>query len=210
MLDKTDYPGLSDSDEEDNVNVEEGSKFDFIMRYDKRKGRKLPDTIVLNDPQPGEASMMKKRRKPCALRFHKVKESTDPLRYMLSELMLYRPLRTEVPQDDILTLYEETFGDTSKVETVKSQVMEFLESVSEARFYAEEAKKELELEQVAENMDAQGQQENDDCQEEGLQDHPEYLACIPGNLIVYVLSFYYVYHQFFNDWKLKISSRRIN
>ena len=168
------------SDEEDNVNVEEGSKFDFIMRYDKRKGRKLPDTIVLNDPQPGEASMMKKRRKPCALRFHKVKESTDPLRYMLSELMLYRPLRTEVPQDDILTLYEETFDDTSKVEAVKSQVMEFLESVSEARFYAEEAKKELELEQVAENMDAQGQQENDDCQEEGLEDHPEYLACNPG------------------------------
>ena len=41
-------------------------------------------------------------------------------------------------------------------------------------------KKELELEQVAENMDAQGQQENDDCQEEGLQDHPEYLACNPG------------------------------
>ena len=173
-------------DEDDHVDSEEGSKFDFIMRYDGRKGRKLPDTISLNDPQPGEASMMKKRRKPCALRFHKVKESTDPLRYMLSELMLYRPLRREVPQDDILTLYEETFGDTSKVETVKSQVMEFLESVSEARFYAEEAKKELELEQVAENMDAQGQQENDDCQEEGLQDHPEYLACNPGNIIVYL------------------------
>ena len=172
------------SDEEDNVNVEEGSKFDFIMRYDKRKGRKMPDTIVLNDPQPGEASMMKKRRKPCALRFHKVQESTDPLRYMLSELMLYKPLRDEVPHDDILALFEETFDDASKIENVKSQVMEFLESVSEARFYAEEAKKELELEQVAENMDAQGQQENDDCQEEGFQDHPEYLSCNPGKFLI--------------------------
>ena len=128
--------------------------------------------------------MMKKRRKPCALRFHKVRESTDPMRYMLSELMLYRPLRREVPHDDILALYEESFEDTSKIENVKSQVMEFLESVSEARFYAEEAKKELELEQVAENMDAQGQQENDDCQDEGFQDHPEYLACNPGNIVV--------------------------
>ena len=105
---------------------------------------------------------------------------------MLSELMLYRPTRREVPHDDILALYEESFEGTSKIENVKSQVMEFLESVSEARFYAEEAKKELELEQVAENMDAQGQQENDDCQEEGLQDHPEYLACNPGNIIVYL------------------------
>ena len=172
------------SDDEDQVDEEEGSKFDFIMRYDRKKGRKLPDMIALNDPQPGEASMMKKRRKPCALRFNKVKESTDPLRYMLSELMLYRPLRREVLHDDILALYEETFDDTSKIEIVKSQVMEFLESVSEARFYAEEAKKELELEQVAENMDAQGQQENDDCQEEGLQDHPEYLACNPGNFLM--------------------------
>ena len=97
--------------------------------------------------------------------------------------------RGEVPYDDILALYEERFEDTSKIETVKSQVMEFLESVSEARFYAEEAKKELELEQVAENMDAQGQQDNDDCPEEGFQDHPEYLACNPGKFLIQFLKF---------------------
>ena len=125
--------------------------------------------------------MMKKRKKPCALRFHKVKEMNDPMKYMLSELMLYRPLREEVPQDDILALYEEKHGDERKIEIVKFQVMEHLQSVTEARFYAEEAKKELELEEVAEAMDAQGVQENEDCDEEGLQDHPEYMVYNPGD-----------------------------
>ena len=69
------------------------------------------------------------------------------------------------------------------MEIVKSQVMEFLESVSEARFYAEEAKKELDLELAGELMDAEGEQENDDCQEDGLLDHPDYLACNPGNIL---------------------------
>ena len=157
------------------------SKFDYIMRCDGQQGKKLPDTICLLDPQPGEASMMKKRKNPCALRFHKVKEVNDPMRYMLSELMLYRPLREEVPQHDILALYEEKHGETRKIEIVKSQVMEHLESVTEARFYAEEAKKELDLEEVAETMDAQGLQDNDDCNDEGLQDHPEYMVHHPGN-----------------------------
>ena len=157
------------------------SKFDYIMRCDGQQGKKLPDTICLLDPQPGEASMMKKRKNPCALRFHKVKEVNDPMRYMLSELMLYRPLREEVPPHDILALYEEKHGETRKIEIVKSQVMEHLESVTEARFYAEEAKKELDLEEVAETMDAQGHQDNEDCNDEGLQDHPEYMVHHPGN-----------------------------
>ena len=163
----------SSDDDYDHNDNKKGSKFDYIMRSDDQEGKKLPDTICLMDPQPGEAPMMKKRKKPCALRFHKVKELNDPLRYMLSELMLYRPLRGEVAQDDILPLYEEKYGDTRLIEIVKSQVMEHLESVTEARFYAEEAKKELELEEVAEAMDAEGLQDNDDCNEEGLQDHPE-------------------------------------
>ena len=171
----------SSEDEDDYVGDNRGSKFDYIMRSDGQKGKKLPDTFALMDPQPGEVPIMKKRKKPCALRFHKVKELNDPMKYMLSELMLYRPLREEVPQDDILVLYEEKFGDTTKIEIVKSQVMEHLESVSEARFYAEEAKKELDLEQVAEAMDAQGLQDNEDCDEEGLQDHPEYMVYHPGN-----------------------------
>ena len=126
--------------------------------------------------------MMRKRKRPCALRFYKVKESNDPIGFMLSEVMLHRPLRDEVPRDDVLALYEEKHDNTLKVEIVKSQVMEFLESVSEARFYAEEALKELDLEVAGELMDAQGEQDNEDCQDEGLQDHLDYLACIPGNV----------------------------
>ena len=172
----------SEDDEDDaNVDDEKGSKFDYVMRNDGKPGKPLPSTITLMYPQPGECPMMRKRRKPCALRFHKVKESNDPIGFMLSEVMLYRPLRDEVSRDDVLTLYKEKHDDILKVEIVKSQVMEFLESVSEARFYAEEALKELDLELAGEVMDAEGEQDNEDCQEEGLLQHPDYLACNPGN-----------------------------
>ena len=127
--------------------------------------------------------MMSKRKYPCALRFHKVKIDNDPIRFMIHEVMLYCPLRDEVCFDDVQAMYEETFEGDRKVDIVKSKVMEFLESVTEARYYAEEAKKELELEGIAEDVDAQGHQDNEDCQEEDLEIHPEYLAYHPGTSI---------------------------
>ena len=157
----------------------EASKFDFIMSW-RKTDTKLPSEIVLKNVQPGESPMMRKRKYPCALRFHKVKIQNDPVRFMLHEVMLYYPLRNEVDPSDVQALYDETFEGARKVDIVKSQVMEFLESVTEARYFAEEAKKELDLEEIAEEMDAQGHQDNEDCEEEEMEAHPDYLACHPG------------------------------
>ena len=157
----------------------EGSKFDFIMSW-RKTGTKLPSQIVLKDVQPGESPMMSKRRNPCALRFHKFKIQNDPVRFILHEVMLYYPLRNEVAPEDVQGLYDESFMGARKVDLVKAQVMEFLESVTEARYYAEEAKKELELDAIAEELDAQGHQENEEFEEEGMELHPEHLACHPG------------------------------
>ena len=128
------------------------------MSWRPGTGIKLPSEIILQNVQPGESPMISKRKYPCALRFHKVKIDNDPIRFMIHEVMLYCPLRDEVCFDDVQAMYEETFEGDRKVDIVKSKVMEFLESVTKARYYAEEAKKELELEGIAEDVDAQGHQ----------------------------------------------------
>ena len=69
---------------------------------------------------------------------------------MLSELMLYRPTSTEIEIDQVEALYGEMYNDKRKVDIVKSQVMEHLEGVEEARYYVEQAKKEIDLTEIAE------------------------------------------------------------
>ena len=83
---------------------------------------------------------MKKRRFPAALRFQKVKEGNNPENYMLNELMLYRPQRNEIEIDKVLELYEEKYNGERKIDLVKNQVMEFLESIEEARYFVDLAK----------------------------------------------------------------------
>ena len=62
-------------DDEDDGNV----KFDYIMTYEDKgkRGQALPGMIRLSNPYPGEASWMKKRSQPAALRFHKYKKDND-------------------------------------------------------------------------------------------------------------------------------------
>ena len=97
-----------------------------------KRRKKLPEIIAIKNPYPGEAPFMKKRQHPAALRFHKFKKDTDFKRYMRSEIMLYYPLEDEVADDQIEELYNEMIDGKRKVNIVKGQVMEHLESVEEA------------------------------------------------------------------------------
>ena len=93
---------------------------------------------------------------------------------MLSELMLYWPLDEEVKDEDIENLYNEKDGYELKIDLVKRQVMEFLEGVTEARYNAEQLKKELDIdlnEIAATGMDPQGLQDNDQCELECAEIH---------------------------------------
>ena len=53
--------------------------------------------------------------------------------------------------------------------------MEHLESVEEARYMVEQSMMELDLESVGIQMDAAHEQDQADCQLEGVSEHPEYV-----------------------------------
>ena len=127
---------------------------------------------------------MRKRNKPSVLRFHKPKQSVDPSAYFFAEALLYTPFTTEEELENRVNEaakdgYEEL---EKKINAVKSQVMEFLESNEEARYLVEEAKKKDK--EMGEVLDAQGEQEILDCEEEEAMRNPDYEHLDPDQLNV--------------------------
>ena len=55
----------------------------------------LLDVIRLQNPFPGEAPLMKKRKRPAVLRFNKAKQQLDPASYFFSEALLYTSFTSE-------------------------------------------------------------------------------------------------------------------
>ena len=96
-----------DSEDEIEEVPESEKKFHYIMTFDK-KNVKLPDNIILSNPYPRESAIMQKRSFPAVLRFNKAR-CDNALKFMLHELMLYRPTREEFQLDKVEALYEETF-----------------------------------------------------------------------------------------------------
>ena len=74
------------------------------------------------------------------------------------------------------------YGDKRKVDIVKSQVMEHLEGVEEARYYVEQIKKEIDLTETGNKLDPTLEQDNADCDEEDTTEHPDFLHIDPGQL----------------------------
>ena len=99
--------------------------------------------------------------------------------------MLYKPFRSiNELMTNTLEQYEEKDPGTGrrKVDLVKAQVMEHLESVEEARYYVEEANMNVDMERMGTLLDPTNQQDNEDCQDEGIEEHPEYLHIDPDDL----------------------------
>ena len=61
--------------------------------------------------------------------------------------------------------------------------MEHLESVEEARYMVEQSMMELDLESVGIQMDAAHEQDQADCQLEGVSEHPEYVHLDTDGLV---------------------------
>ena len=177
---------VEDNREDENPELTREDRFHYIMTYRDigSKGKPLPEQIKLNDPSPGERVTMRRRLFPAALRFHKVKQDNDHKRYMLSEVMLYCPLRDEINPEQAEELFNEEYNGRRKIDIVKSQVMEHLESVTEARYHVEELAREgkLDLDYIGEMIDASGVQENDDCGLEGKDEHEDFLYCNPDEI----------------------------
>ena len=88
--------------------------------------------------------------------------------------MLYMPHDTELNYEDAHMLYQESHKGDRKVDIVKRQVMEHLQDVTEARFFAEEALRDVDLEETECNLNTAQMQENDDLEVEGIEEHPGY------------------------------------
>ena len=169
---ESDYDDSSD-DEEDPEN-----KFHYIITEKDELEMEIPNFIKLKDPLPKENPIMQKRSRPAAVRFYKPHKDNNPHKYFLSELMHYIPFRDEEKEfkpDDhefIENLYRK---NEERIRIIKGKVMEHLENVEEARYYVEEATKELNLEEIGATLDAAKEQVNAECIEEDEEIHPDFI-----------------------------------
>ena len=166
-----------ESDDQDEEEMDEESRkydiLDIIIGEDDLK-IPLPHMVQIQDPYPGESSIMRKRRKPAVLRYHKVSRIKDYERWMLRELMLFTSFRNkdlDEYENNTITAYEQK---KHLIGMVKSKVMEHLESVEEARWMEEEARKEYDLEEIGIHLDSNFEQSQMDCCQEGQIMHPDY------------------------------------
>ena len=130
---------------------------------------------------------MKKRNSPKALRFYKPKSDTNPGRYFLQELLLYKKFdkhlyeRWTTTEESCSNDYHE---EAENIKRVKGNVMEWLEDVEEARMYVEETlNNEVKTEETGTDMDAEKEQEIDDCEEEGVEEDPQYAHLNPDGFL---------------------------
>ena len=89
--DKEEFEDDSDDETEDHDDNKEDpyKKFHFIITEDDELGEEIPQVFKLKETYPRENPIMQKRSFPAALRFHKVNKDNSPLKFFLSELMLY-------------------------------------------------------------------------------------------------------------------------
>ena len=127
----------------------------FILGY---LGDVLPKFLFRENPLPEEPKFLQKRRVPKALRFYKPKKDTNPSRFFLHELMMYRYFNKEDydrwhDDDEAQKDYEKY---KENITQVKSQLMEWMEDVEEARYFVEELMKDkIDLDETGTNLDAE-------------------------------------------------------
>ena len=143
------------------------------------RAKEVPELTELRDVYGGEPKFMKRRKIPAVLRFYKSNKDTNPLRFFLQELILFVPFGLEEngdmknmlqeSDDQIVLLYEKY---QHHVKEVKRQVLPFLEDVTEERFYVEEIRRQMQLEEIGrelapgkelDNMEALDAEVRDNC-----------------------------------------------
>ena len=161
--------------------LEEGDDFNFIVvgNQVQAERKKLPPTLTLADPLPGEPNLLRKRKFPRAIRFFKKRFQLDPHKFYLAELMLYHPFRdeTELYPDDEEKCEQLYLQNKENIDNVKARLMPFLESVDEAqKAYQENREREKrDIEDVmGADLDPQLEQEVADAGEEEDEEHPDY------------------------------------
>ena len=132
-----------------------------------KRATDVPELMKLREPYVGEPKLMKRRQMPAVLRFYKSNKDTNPIRFFLQELVLFVPFGLEEngnmknllqePDDQIVLLYEKY---SQHIKEVKRQVLPFLEDVIEERFYVDEIRRQLEVEEIGKELAAGKELEN--------------------------------------------------
>ena len=163
------------------------SKLDFIITHDfeaKDMVHFLPKYVKIQDPLPGEPQFVK-LRKCLVARLHKFNRIKNPHEFVYSELQLYYPFHDEnmlFPDslDSCEALYNEIsiHNGVRKVTNVKRILMEHLETVEEGNEKA--------TEMIESNagviLDNAIEQDNADCEDEGLEQHEDFVFKCPDGL----------------------------
>ena len=181
-----------DNDNEQGINDEldmikkygKESKYHHFILRNGEKGKMLPEIVELENPYPREPRYLRKRKHPKALRFFKVKQESNAVRYFLQELMLYTSYdeKTYNEWHDDEKCIEAYLLAEEEIKCVKKQVMEWLEDVEEGRYYVEEClKNQVDTTEIGENLDAEKEQDISDCEAEGNEFDPLYEHLDLGN-----------------------------
>ena len=179
-----------DFEEESSID-QQYSKFDYVMQCTKpvsgashevckhTRGPRLPKILKLKTIFPGEPPFMRKRSRPVCLRFHKFKPDSHFESFLFSQALLYKPFKCEEDLEKELMNVDKNNVEllNSEIQCVKSQVMEYLEDVQEARFFVEEA---IQTEEIGNTLDPEGEKDKKECEYEGVIEHPDFPEFDPG------------------------------
>jgi len=167
------------TDEEDRIiNV-------YITTNSTYNHKQLPSFIRLENCQPGEVQLWKKRSFPKAARFHKKREDNDPYRYFLSELMLFKGFtnENEIGSQDEDKCRDIYIKHKEALQEVKQALLPFAKGVEEASYFVEIAQNDKieENKKIGAILDAEKEQEMLECQDVESM-HPDFTHLDPDEL----------------------------
>ena len=148
---------------------------------DLNEVHELPMFIKIQHLKPGELPFMK-LRSPQVLRYHKFNREKNMHEYLFAELQLYHPHSASdlnnnlMREKECFEICQETFSK-SMITNVKSKIMEHLESVEDGLERAKELQN-----TIGDMLDPQNEQDQAECEAEGVQDNPDFVSCDPLNI----------------------------
>ena len=170
---------LETEDDEEDIEILEDEALnnienDFIIALEPDKRERLPESVVCE--VDGKTYFMKKR-KPQVIRLHKWKMMTEPHQFFFAELELYHVFENieelkecQKSLDKCLEVYN---TNIEKINYVRNKTMPFMQHVEEAM---EKAEVVANIDEIENALDAEGAQDNADCEPEEIEETDGFVA----------------------------------
>ena len=179
------------ADKEENVDPSSMIKQAKIVSWCPEYETPLPSTLNLAN----RLGMMKLRGQRAVLRQHKFRQDLDPHEYFYSQLVLYRPWRSEEEElcaqdlEGCIRLFNEMEEGSdevqssrqTKIEKTKGKLFPLQNDVEEARAMMEEVSDSRTM-HIGDVLDAENQKDNEDQMAEGMEETEEHAARNPEHL----------------------------